>query len=271
MNLKKRSLPAEVNFPDFGIFALESHHGEAFRMDAMQHDFAKLLLVIDGKGTLDAAEESYSLSSETPVYIPAGVIHRIIDESGNPLSLYAVCMARNCVPPSIGRLMEKLSLTLMRTHYNTLQWHERFRHLLYEQTMGRFDRNIAILEIVLWMLRQVSRNKPVVPGRENSMDRVRAHTREMEQDFYREQTLMEAAQQTGLGGRRFSQLFRELNGCSWLSRLRNLRIEHACRLLKETDHSSTAVAYECGFSDLSNFYRAFKKNTGIAPQDYRRR
>jgi AraC-like DNA-binding protein len=40
-------------------------------------------------------------------------------------------------------------------------------------------------------------------------------------------------------------------------------------LFKRIDHSPTAIAYECGFSDLSNFYRAFKKKTNQAPLEYR--
>ncbi len=238
-------------------------------MEVMQHDFAKLLFVIDGRGELEVGEEAYGLSSETPVYIPAGISHRIIDRPGKPLSLYAVCIDLDCMSASIGREMERLPFTLVRTRYHTLQWHERFRQLLYEQMMARPDRSIVILEIVLWMVLQMSRYTPTGHEVETSLDRVRNYTHEMAHDFYREQTLMEAAQQTGMGERRFSQLFRELNGCSWLSHLRTLRIEHACRLLKETDHSSTAIAYECGFSDLSNFYRAFKKQTGLAPLEYR--
>ena len=269
MDLQKRSKPAEVDFPDFGIYALESHHGEAFRMEVMQHDFAKLLFVMDGRGELAVGEEAYVLNSETPVYIPAGIPHRIIDRPGKPLSLYAVCVEMESMPVAIRQRMDMLPLTLVRTRYHTLQWHERFRQLLYEQMMARLDRSIVILEIVLWMLQQVSRYQSAGSEVESSVDRVRNYTREMAHDFYREQTLAEAAQQAGMGERRFSQLFRELNGCSWLSHLRNLRIEHACRLLKETDHSSTAIAYECGFSDLSNFYRAFKKQIGVAPLEYR--
>jgi len=238
-------------------------------MEVIQHDFAKLLFVIDGRGELELGKETYDLSSETPVYIPAGISHRIIDRPGKPLSLYAVCIDLDCMSDSIGREMKRVPFTLVRTRYHTLQWHERFRQLLYEQMMARSDRSIVILEIVLWMLQQMSRYTPTGPEVETSRDRVRNYTREIAHDFYREQTLMEAAQQTGTGERRFSQLFRELNGSSWLSHLRNLRIEHACRLLKETNHSPTAIAFECGFSDLSNFYRAFKKQTGVAPLEYR--
>jgi AraC-like DNA-binding protein len=269
MDLKKRSKPADVSFPEFGIYALESHHGEAFRMEVMRHDFAKLLFVMDGRGTLEVGEEAYALNSETPVYIPAGISHRIIDRPGKPLSLYAVCIEMESMPVSIRQRLETLPLTLVRTRYHTLQWHERFRQLLYEQMMQRNDRSIIILEIVLWMLLQVSRYKPADSEVESSADRIRSYTQEMEHDFYSEQTLAEAAAQTGMGERRFSQLFRELNGCSWLNHLRELRIEHACLLLKETDHSPTAIAYECGFSDLSNFYRAFKKKTNQAPLEYR--
>jgi AraC-like DNA-binding protein/mannose-6-phosphate isomerase-like protein (cupin superfamily) len=269
MDLQKRSKPAEVNFPEFGIYALESHHGEAFRMEVIQHDFAKFLFVIDGRGELEVGDHSYDLSSETPVYIPAGISHRIIDRLGKPLSLYAVCIEMESMPVSIRQRMEALPLTMVRARYHTLHWHERFRQLLYEQMMQRTDRSIIILEIVLWMLLQISRYKPADAEVESSVDRIRSYTQDMAHDFYREQSLAEAAAKTGMGERRFSQLFREINGCSWLNHLRELRIEHACLLLKETDHSPTAIAYECGFSDLSNFYRAFKKKTNQAPLEYR--
>lgn len=269
MDFKKRIQPAEVEFPDFGIFALESHHGESFQMQVMQHAFAKLLFVIDGRGDLEVGGDVYGLSSETPVYIPSGVTHRIIDRPGKPLSLYAVCIDPQCMSSAISNEMQRLPLTLVRPRYHALQWHEHFRQLLYEQRLERLDRGIVILEIVLWMLLQVSRNAPRRDHADTSMERVRNYTREMVHDFYREQSLADVAAQSGMGERRFSQLFRELNGCSWLTYLRHLRIEHACLLLKETNHSPTAIAYECGFSDLSNFYRAFKKQTGMAPQEYR--
>ena len=269
MGIEKRCRPAEVVFPDYGVYALESHHDDTFRMEVMQHGFAKLLFVIDGRGRLEADDVFYELSPENPVYIPARVAHRITDQPGKPLSLYVVCINLESIPLSIQPLIEQTPLTLMRTRRQTLRWHEQFRTLLYEQMMERTDRSIVILEIVLWMLLQVSRYTSPAQEEETSRDRIRTYSREMEHSFYQEQTLKEVAEQSGMSERRFSQLFREVNGCSWLSLLRKLRINHACLLLKETDHSATAIAYECGFSDLSNFYRAFKKQTGQAPLEYR--
>ncbi|MBV9347498.1 MAG: helix-turn-helix domain-containing protein, partial [Pseudolabrys sp.] len=36
-------------------------------------------------------------------------------------------------------------------------------------------------------------------------------------------------------------------------------------------HSVSDIAYQCGFSDLSTFYRAFKRRYGMTPTDLRSR
>ena len=48
-----------------------------------------------------------------------------------------------------------------------------------------------------------------------------------------------------------------------------LRVEYAKRLLRETKRSVTAIAFECGFEELSNFYRAFKKHAQVPPLEWR--
>ena len=37
------------------------------------------------------------------------------------------------------------------------------------------------------------------------------------------------------------------------------------------DFSLTEIAFQCGFSDYSNFLRAFKKVTGTSPKEYRKK
>jgi AraC-like DNA-binding protein len=57
--------------------------------------------------------------------------------------------------------------------------------------------------------------------------------------------------------------YRELSG----------RIQHqlACERLASGTMSVTEVAYSLGFSDSSNFARAFKAHAGHSPGEYRRR
>ena len=49
-----------------------------------------------------------------------------------------------------------------------------------------------------------------------------------------------------------------MTGTSWAAYLTRLRIDYACRLLRETSRSIVSTAFECGYDDLSIFYRAFR-------------
>lgn len=51
--------------------------------------------------------------------------------------------------------------------------------------------------------------------------------------------------------------------------LREARIKHACRLLRETDKTVAEVSYACGFTDPKYFSRCFKQSTGMSPSEYK--
>ena len=48
-----------------------------------------------------------------------------------------------------------------------------------------------------------------------------------------------------------------------------VRHEKACALLEAGELSITQIAYELGYSDASNFTRAFRRRAGMSPAAYR--
>ncbi|MBR5479298.1 MAG: PocR ligand-binding domain-containing protein [Clostridia bacterium] len=62
----------------------------------------------------------------------------------------------------------------------------------------------------------------------------------------------------------------EYLGCSIATYIRNQRIAHACRLLKDTDMSVSSIAYAVGFSDYGHFSRIFQQLQGKSATAYRR-
>jgi AraC family transcriptional regulator len=57
--------------------------------------------------------------------------------------------------------------------------------------------------------------------------------------------------------------------CSFGDYVRQRRIENALPLLAKKNLAVNEVAFQCGFSDTSNFIRTFKKVKGVTPAVYR--
>jgi AraC-like DNA-binding protein len=49
----------------------------------------------------------------------------------------------------------------------------------------------------------------------------------------------------------------------------NFRVADACRLMAESNRSTTAIMLEAGFSTKSNFNREFRRVTGQSPSEWR--
>jgi YesN/AraC family two-component response regulator len=69
------------------------------------------------------------------------------------------------------------------------------------------------------------------------------------------------------------QLYRKLKavtGWSVNTLIREIKIREATRLLKESEMNISEIAYKLGFSDPLYFSKYFKKEVGVAPQQYRK-
>lgn len=69
----------------------------------------------------------------------------------------------------------------------------------------------------------------------------------------------------------FMYCFKRVTGTSIVSYITQIRIRNACELLQNSGKQVLQIAMECGFDNLSNFNRQFKKNTGCSPMQYRKR
>ncbi len=51
----------------------------------------------------------------------------------------------------------------------------------------------------------------------------------------------------------------------------DLRLNHSANLLISSNLSATDICYECGFENLSWFYKQFAKKFGVTPKEYKRK
>lgn len=88
-----------------------------------------------------------------------------------------------------------------------------------------------------------------------------------ENNYLRKISLEEIANLIGYEKHYFCNKFKLLTGISYVNYVNNLRIQHACNLLKGGS-SVSDTCNECGYDNLSYFIQLFKKIVGVTPKTY---
>lgn len=83
-------------------------------------------------------------------------------------------------------------------------------------------------------------------------------------------SLKEIAAISNLSVTSFCRYFKMMTRKSYYDFLIEIRISHACRMLIEDKLPTEVICFECGFNNVSNFYRHFKKHKGLTPLEYKR-
>lgn len=73
----------------------------------------------------------------------------------------------------------------------------------------------------------------------------------------------------GYSSSHFRRIFKSLSGKTLSLYIQTLRVQEACKLLKNKEMSVEQVAEAVGYSDVKHFYTVFKKITGKLPKTFR--
>ncbi|HAN40127.1 MAG TPA: AraC family transcriptional regulator, partial [Chitinophagaceae bacterium] len=68
----------------------------------------------------------------------------------------------------------------------------------------------------------------------------------------------------------FCRYFKKRTKQSFSTFLKLLRMQHACKLLAETDMPVGTIVYESGYNNVSNFNKHFKEVIQQTPLTYRK-
>lgn len=90
-------------------------------------------------------------------------------------------------------------------------------------------------------------------------------------NYKKEISLEEISSISNLSITSFCRYFKLMTKKTYYDFLIEIRISHACRLLVEDKIPTEVICFDCGFNNVSNFYRHFKKIAGMTPMDYKRK
>jgi AraC-like DNA-binding protein/mannose-6-phosphate isomerase-like protein (cupin superfamily) len=269
-------LPAVVDMPPWGVSVFESHHAADFRMAATRHEDLEVFYVLGGAGSFELAGQTTPCGAGDVVVVSVNLVHRIIDDPRQPLSLHGVRIHPDVwkSDPDLERLLPVGRL--VRNELISSQVRAEVRRLLFEQTCRRPGYPAMMAGVALQLLALLARSRgssaQAAPGLRpvsNHQQTVESYVAELERRFFEPAKLDDIVKQLGISRRHFTDLFREVTGTTWSDYVRRLRVEHAKQLLRETRRSILSIAFEVGFEDLSSFYRAFQQRECVSPQRWR--
>lgn len=132
---------------------------------------------------------------------------------------------------------------------------------------------LYIKSALLYILATLSANRLFMPAESNQDKRVesiKTALTYMKHHYQEKLHIADLAGCVNLNEQYFCRLFKKAVGHSPMEYLNEYRIKQAIRLLEETGLPATEVCLECGFNNMGNFLREFRRYTGMTPLQYRK-
>lgn len=161
---------------------------------------------------------------------------------------------------------------------NLIKTNSKEFHSLFKKIYDEFSRKekcyqsvirAYLIELIIKIFREIDKGQ--APFTQNHRDLVDKAISHMKENYRSHISLDDIVSGMFLSKNYFRQIFKKTTGNSISSYIQELRISEACRLLEETDLSSTEIAEKSGFNDIKFFYSTFKKAIGMTPSDYRKK
>jgi len=91
----------------------------------------------------------------------------------------------------------------------------------------------------------------------------------MNTNFDKNVSLTDAAKVAAMTEVSLSRFVRSRTGKTFVDALCEVRLGHASRMLIDSTQSISEIAFKCGFNNMSNFNRIFKKKKACTPKQFR--
>lgn len=103
----------------------------------------------------------------------------------------------------------------------------------------------------------------------NESERLRKIDNYLQQHYGDKISLDDMASLVSMNPVAFSRFFRQRSGKNFTDYVTDMRIGHVIRLLVDSNKTVAEICYACGFNNLSNFNRIFRKKKGCTPNEFR--
>lgn len=285
---EKRLLENHMLYGDFpfAIFLGDYKTDTLNSVKVHSHDYCEIEIMLNGSANHFFEESNYPLALGDTFVINKGVKHALTN--ARELRFYNICFRTDMLAPFMGELMQlpgfralfapdnemlATGKSRLRLLGKELEYAESLcAEILREYSEAQEGFKSAVIARVLLLVVHLSRcytlEQDVFASNSDRISYVGAY---IENHFTADLSIDFLAEKADMSTRSFSRAFRQQYQSAPLDYILQLRINRAENLLKHSEKTITEIAYACGFQDSSYFSRMFRKRTGMAPAEYRKR
>ena len=261
-------------------FQLSHNRDPYFRtMEFHAHDFLELYYFLDGSVTYYIEDQVYDLCPGDLLIIPAGKMHRPVIANEHAayerMVLWITPQYLQGIDSPAGDLQKNLQKVGEHGYCVPFRGDETvfvtalLKKLLYMQKNDTDPKFCAgAVELYLWT---IFRSYGVIDTTHRNETQVIPQViRYITEHFSEPLTLEDIAAEFFVSKSYLNRHFKAYTNSTVYAYIMALRLTHARRMLRE-GIPSVEAGRECGFSDYSTFYKAFKTQTGLSPQQFKSR
>lgn len=261
-------------------FQLSHNRDPYFRtMEFHAHDFWELYLFLDGSVTYYIEDQVYDLCPGDLLIIPAGKMHRPVIANEHAayerMVLWVTPQYLQSIDSPAGDLQKNLQKVGEHGYCVPFRGDEMvfvtalLKKLIRMQKEGADPKfSAGVVEVYLWTIFQ---SYGVVDTTHRSETQVIPQViRYITEHFSEPLTLEDIAAKFFVSKSYLNRHFKAYTNSTVYAYIMALRLTHARRMLRE-GIPAVEAGRECGFSDYSTFYKAFKTQTGLSPQQFKSR
>ena len=261
-------------------FQLSHNRDPYFRtMEFHAHDFLELYCFLDGSVTYYIEDQVYDLCPGDLLIIPAGKMHRPVIANEHAayerMVLWITPQYLQGIDSPAGDLQKNLQKVGEHGYCVPFRGDETvfvtalLKKLLYMQKNDTDPKFCAgAVELYLWT---IFRSYGVIDTTHRNETQVIPQViRYITEHFSEPLTLEDIAAEFFVSKSYLNRHFKAYTNSTVYAYIMSLRLTHARRMLRE-GIPAVEAGRECGFSDYSTFYKAFKTQTGLSPQQFKSR
>jgi AraC-like DNA-binding protein len=254
------------------------------------HPEIELHYVIHGEGVRFIGDNISNFSAGDMVFIGENLPHcwrynndAVIHSTQAPIETLVLHFKPDCLGPYLNNLHEAFQLPILyeKAKRGMLISGQAKAELII--LMNKLLRANGLQRVILLLsvLKALAQNQDYnvitlaehhfFPSEDSDMNRLEHIRNYTLTNFRRNISLKEVAASSNLNESSFCRYFKTVTKNKYSSFLIQIRISQACQQLIQNRQSTNAICYDCGFNNVSNFYRHFKKITGMTPLDYRKK